>query len=336
MKAEEWRDVDPDLFEKTIRPRDRPAILRGLVQSWPAAQAGRSSPQSLIEYLRGFYAGQPAPLFEGAPEINGRFFYNDTLDGFNFQSRRAPLTELFDRLIEGLGGPARRPALYAGSVSLPIYFPGFSGANHLRKLITVPSVLESIWIGNRTCIAAHFDNTDNIACVVAGRRRFTMFPPDQISNLYVGPLDLTPAGQPVSLVDIRNPDLSRFPRYARALEVVEVAELEPGDAVYVPALWWHHVEALDDFNVLVNYWWREVPEYFDSPSSSLLHCLLTIKSLPPQQRARWKAVFDYLIFQIEAPALEHLPPQVRGSFGELTAPKADRIRAMLIKSLSRP
>jgi hypothetical protein len=335
MKADEWRDVDPDLFEKTIRPRGRPAVLRGLVQSWPAAQAGRGSPQALIEYLRGFYAGQPAPLFEGAPEINGRFFYNATLDGFNFQSRRAPLTELFDRLMEGVGDPARRPALYAGSVSLPIYFPGFSDANHLRKLITVASVLESIWIGNRTCIAAHFDNTENIACAVAGRRRFTMFPPDQISNLYVGPLDLTPAGQPVSLVDIRNPDLTRFPRYADALEVAEVAELEPGDAVYVPALWWHHVEALDDFNVLVNYWWREVPEYFDSPSSSLLHCLLTIKSLPPEQRARWKAVFDYLIFQSEAPALEHLPPEARGLFGELTEPNADRIRAMLIKSLSR-
>jgi len=334
MNAEEWRDVDPELFEKTIRPRGRPAILRGLVQSWPAAQAGRTSPEALTGYLRTFYAGQPAPLFEGAPEINGRFFYNATLDGFNFQSRRAPLTDLFDRLLAGVGNPSA-PALYAGSVSLPIYFPGFSTANHLRTLITVTSVLESIWIGNRTCIAAHFDNTENIACVVAGTRRFTMFPPDQIGNLYVGPLDLTPAGQPVSLVDIRNPDLERFPRFAAALEVAEVAELGPGDAVYVPALWWHHVEALDDFNVLVNYWWREVPEFFDSPSASLLHCLLTIKSLPPGERARWKAVFDYLIFQTAAPALEHLPPQVRGLFGELTEPNADRIRAMLIKSLSR-
>jgi hypothetical protein len=334
MKAEEWRDVDPDLFEKTIRPRGRPAILRGLVQSWPAAQAGRTSPEALIAYLRTFYAGQPAPLFEGAPEIHGRFFYNATLDGFNFQSRRAPLTDLFDRLLAGVGN-ASAPALYAGSVSLPIYFPGFSAANHLRSLLTVTSLLESIWIGNRTCIAAHFDNTENIACVVAGKRRFTMFPPDQISNLYVGPLDLTPAGQPVSLVDIRNPDLKRFPRFAAALEVAEVAELGPGDAVYVPALWWHHVEALDDFNVLVNYWWREVPEFFDSPSASLLHCLLTIKSLPPEQRARWKAVFDYLIFQTQAPALEHLPPEVRGLFGDLTQDRADRIRAMLMKSLSR-
>jgi hypothetical protein len=334
QKAEEWRDVDPDLFAKTIQPRGRPAILRGLVQSWPAAQAGRTSPQALTAYLQTYYAGQPAPLFEGPPEINGRFFYNATLDGLNFQSRRASLTEVLERLIREIGNRCA-PALYAGSVSLPIYFPGFANANNLRQLITVQSVLESIWIGNRTCIAAHFDNTENIACVVAGTRRFTMFPPDQIGNLYVGPLDLTPAGQPVSLVDVRNPDLSRFPRFAAALEVAEMAQLGPGDAVYIPALWWHHVEALDDFNVLVNYWWRDVPEFFDSPSMSLLHCLLTIKSLPAEQRSRWKALFDYLIFQTEAPALEHLPPQVRGLFGELTEPKADRIRAMLLKSLAR-
>jgi len=334
-KAEEWHDVDAALLEATIKPRGRPAILRGLVKDWPVVQAGRESPQALCTYLKAFYGGLPAPLFEGPATINGRFFYNDTLDGFNFESKRALLSDVLDRLQQDLGKESAA-ALYAGSVSIPIYLPGFSEANNLRRLFSVESsVIESIWLGNRTCIAPHFDNTENIACVAGGRRRFTMFPPDQIRNLYVGPLDLTPAGQPVSLVDVRNPDLSRFPRYADALAAAEVAELSPGDAVYIPALWWHNVEALDSFNVLVNYWWRDVPDYFDSPSLSLLHCLLSIKSLPPQQRRDWKAVFDYLIFQSDGPALEHLPPQAQGLFGELTPPKVDRIRAMLLKSLAR-
>ena len=333
QKAAEWRDIDASLFENTIRPRARPAVLRNLVQSWPATRAGRESPDALSRYLKGFYGGLPAPLFEGPREINGRFFYNETLDGFNFQSKRAALTDVLDRLCAGLGDKSA-PALYAGSVSLPIYFPGFSQQNTLSGLIS-GSVIESIWIGNRTCIAPHFDNTENIACVVGGKRRFTMFPPDQISNLYPGPLDRTPAGQPVSLVDVRHPDLARFPRYAEALQAAEVAELSPGDAVYIPALWWHNVEGLEDFNVLVNYWWREVPEYFDSPSMSLLHCLLTVKSLPPEQRRGWKAVFDYLIFQPDSTALEHLPPETRGLFGELTEANADRIRALLLKSLAR-
>jgi hypothetical protein len=334
QQAEEWRDVDAELFEKTIKSRGRPAILRGLVQDWPATQAGRESPQSLTAYLKNFHSGHPAPLFEGPASISGRFFYNDRLDGFNFESKRALLSDVLDRLCHGLGNESS-PALYAGSVSLPIYLPGFSNANHVRSLITVETVLESIWIGNRTCIAPHFDNTENLACVVGGRRRFTMFPPDQIKNLYVGPLDLTPAGQPISLVDIRNPDLVRFPRFAEAAQVAEVAEVAPGDAVYIPALWWHNVEALEDFNVLVNYWWRDVPDYFESPSSSLLHCLLTLKSLPPVQRRGWKAMFDYLVFQSEGPALEHLPPHAQGLFGELTQERADRIRSILLKNLSR-
>ncbi|HEY6924256.1 MAG TPA: cupin-like domain-containing protein [Steroidobacteraceae bacterium] len=333
VKPPEWHDVDATLFARTIRPRGQPAILRNLVRTWPATRAGRESPGALIDYLKSFYGRHPAPLFEGPASIGGRFFYNDTLSGFNFESRRALLDEVLDRLHGNLG-VASAPALYAGSVSLPIYFPGFSQANPLQPLID-GSVIESIWIGNRTCIAPHFDNTENIACVVGGRRRFTLFPPEQIANLYPGPLDLTPAGQPISLVDVRNPDLNRFPRFAEAARVAQVAELEPGDAIYIPALWWHNVEALEDFNVLVNYWWRDVPEYFDSPSTSLMHCLLTIKSLPPEQRRGWKALFDYLIFQSEGEALEHLPPAARGLFGELTPERAERIRSLLIKGLSR-
>jgi hypothetical protein len=273
-------------------------------------------------------------LFEGPTSIGGRFFYNDTLDGFNFESKRALLGDVLERLRQELGKESV-PALYSGSVALPIYLPGFSAANHVRTHVTAESVRESIWIGNRTRIAAHFDNIENLACVVGGRRRFTLFPPEQIKNLYVGPLDLTPAGQPVTLVDISNPDLERFPRYAEALQAAEVAELGPGDAVYIPALWWHNVEALEDFNVLVNYWWRDVPEFFDSPSNALLYSLLTIKGLPASQRRGWKALFDYLIFQSDGAALEHLPADVQGLFGELTPAKADRIRSILLKSLSR-
>ena len=333
-KVKEWAEIDAAVFNDTIKARDRPAVLRGLVRTWPATQAGLESPQSLISYLKNFDSGHAAPLFEGPASIDGRFFYNDTLDGFNFESKRALLGDVLERLRRELGQKSA-PALYSGSVALPIYLPGFSAANHVRSFVTAESARESIWIGNRTRIAAHFDNIDNLACVVGGRRRFTLFPPEQMKNLYVGPLDLTPAGQPVTLVDICNPDLQRFPRYAEALQAAEVAELGPGDAVYIPALWWHNVEALDDFNVLVNYWWRDVPEFLDSPSNALLFSLLTIKGLPASQRRGWKAIFDYLIFQSDGPALEHLPADIQGLFGELTQAKADRIRSILLKSLTR-
>ena len=63
----------------------------------------------------------------------------------------------------------------------------------------------NLWMGSKTNVAAHFDSSDNIACVIHGKRRFTLFPPDQIKNLYIGPLDRTPAGQSISLVDFEKP-----------------------------------------------------------------------------------------------------------------------------------
>jgi hypothetical protein len=330
----QWRDVDAEFFVNTIKPRGRPAVMKGLVRHWPGVRAAGESPSVLAAYLRRFYSGVPVPLFEAPPAVAGRFFYNEALDGFNFTTKRALLGDVLDRLC-GYLDTESPPSIYAGSASLPIYLPGFSAENALAGFVSSASVLESIWIGNRSCIAPHFDNTENIACVVAGRRRFTLFPIDQIGNLYVGPFDLTPAGQPVSLVDLRQPELERHPRFAEALAAAEVAELEPGDAIYVPTLWWHGVEAPGPFNVLVNYWWRDVPDYFDSGTNSLVHCLLSLRSLPREQRLRWRALFDYLIFQEDETALAHLPERARGLFGELTPENAARIRAILIRTLQR-
>ena len=142
-KAHEWEDVDAAEFKNTIRTRDRPAVLRGLVRAWPATRAGLESAHSLTAYLKTFDSGHAAPLFEGPASIKGRFFYNETLDGFNFESKRALLGDVLERLCRELKNDSA-PALYSGSVPLPIYFPGFSNANHVRSLITAESVRESI------------------------------------------------------------------------------------------------------------------------------------------------------------------------------------------------
>ena len=138
--------------------------------------------------------------------------------------------------------------------------------------------------------------SNNLACCMVGRRRFTLFPPDQIANLYPGPLEPTPGGQVVSMVDFRAPDFDRFPRFRDALDAAEVAELEPGDVLFYPAMWWHHVEALDPFNVMINYWWNASPAFMDTPMTTLLHALLSLRDRPEHEKAAWRALFDYYVF----------------------------------------
>src|SRR3546814_18913988 len=94
----------------------------------------------------------------------------------------------------------------------------------------------------------------NIAVVVAGRRRFTLFPPEQITNLYVGTVERTIAGQPTSMVDPDHPDHARYPLYAEAERHKIVADLAPGAAVYMPPQWWDPVRWDGALNVLGDFW----------------------------------------------------------------------------------
>ncbi len=320
-------DLGPEILAST-----EPLLLRGLVADWPMVAAARSSPQDAVAYLRRWYVDATVNAMLGAPEIDGRFFYNEALDGFNFQPMRVRLDAVLDELEKHLATP-QPPAIYVGSTTIDGALPGFRGENDVDLGARDP--LASIWIGNRTRISAHYDLPDNLACIGAGHRRFTLFPPGQQHNLYVGPIDLTPAGQPISLVDFRNPDLERFPRFAEALEHAQVAEMAPGDAIFVPSMWWHHVEALDGFNVLVNYWWRQSPDWMDTPNNALMHALMTVRDLPLSQRAAWAELFRHYVFEADAETAAHIPEAARGLLAPFDDDASRMVRAQLLKRLNR-
>ena len=326
--------VDRARFEAEIVPAGRPAVLKGLVADWPVVRAARTSDEALADYLRGFDSERPVRAFVGAPETGGRFSYSEDLKGLNHEQIPTTLEALLEQLLAGRGGVGGSH-VYAGGVPTPDVLPGFAEANPMPLLELGRERLTSLWIGNRSRTAAHWDLPQNLACVVTGRRRFTLFPPEQIANLYVGPLDFTLAGQPISLVDVVQPDFEKHPKYRDALAHAEVAELEPGDALYLPSLWWHHVEALDDFGAMVNLWWRDGPEYLTTPLLTLFHSLLTIRDLPKDERMRWRAFFDHYVFQTDEDPVEHLPVEARGILGTMTGAVQQRLKAILLRSLQR-
>ena len=156
-----------------------------------------------------------------------------------------------------------------------------------------------------------------------------------MSNLYIGPLDFTPAGQSISLVDFRKPDLDKFPKFAAAMEHAQFAELGPGDAIFIPSMWWHHVEALERFNVLVNYWWRQSPEYMDTPTNVLMHAILSVRELPPEQRRAWQELFRQYVFEASDETTAHIPANARRVLGPLDSDAARALRAQLLKKMNR-
>src|SRR4051812_22304414 len=155
-----------DIRPNALAAAQRPVIFKGLAADWPLVRAGLASPQAAMDYLKRFDAGRPVVLYTGPPEIGGRFFYDAAMTGLNFRTERAGLSDVLDRLAAAMDDPGA-PSLYVGSTDLEGYLAGLAVENDLGLPPaafgeTPPTV--SIWLGNRTVAAAHYDMSNNIAC----------------------------------------------------------------------------------------------------------------------------------------------------------------------------
>ncbi|WP_158971878.1 cupin-like domain-containing protein [Paraglaciecola sp. L3A3] len=314
----------------------RPYLIKGVIADSPLVTKGRQSLSLAKEYLQTFYTQKPMLVYQCEAEAKGRFFYNAQFDGMNFTTHFAQLTDFFND-IEKSQQTRSDNAFYIGSARLNDYFPEILEANlpiHNANL-SGHSAQAGIWLGNRTTAVTHFDTSNNIAACMLGRRRFTLFPPEQSSNLYPGPLEPTPGGQVLSMVDISAPDYERYPKAREALKHAIVVELEPGDVLVYPALWWHQVEALDDFNVMLNYWWNSTPAYVDDPMATLLHAMLSLRGRPQSEKNAWHELFQHYIFADKQQARQHLPPHTWGALRDLDQLSARVLRNKVLKKINR-
>jgi hypothetical protein len=330
--VKEIQNVRADEIPPETLTATEPLLLKGLVADWPFVKAGKKSVAAAGEYLLRFYADANVGVGCGPPEIGGRLFYNDDFSGFNFDQGMVRLDQVLAEILR-YENAAAAPSYYVGSTAIDSCLPGFRAENDVAFGAIQP--LASIWLGNRSRIAAHWDLPDNLACCTVGHRRFTLFPPEQLENLYVGPLDVTPAGREISLVDFHKPDFDKYPKFREAIKSAQVAEMEPGDALFIRSMWWHHIEGLDNFNVLVNYWWRRSPNYMGTPVNALNHALLTMRDLPKEQRKVWHNIFKYYVFEADDSTFEHIPEHVRGTLGPIDEQIARKLRADLLNKLNR-
>lgn len=330
-RVREVQGVTPHSWDLEILNSPEPVVLRDFGAAWPAVQAGRRSDREAVEYLRRTYGGKPITTCRGAAETGGRVYYNEEMTGFNFEATRGDFGEFLQEMLDEVGQSNPR-TLYMPSTDVGHWFPQLAeeqpaGLDRLQPI-------RLLWAGNRTRIAAHYDFPDNIACSLVGRRRFTLFPPEQVTNLYPGPMEFAPGGQEISMVDFDQPDLDRFPKFEQAMEQAQVAELEPGDAVFVPGMWWHHVEGLDDLNVLYTHWWRSSPGFMGRPTNALLLSILSLRGLSPRQRDAWRALFDHYVFNPDPQDTQAIPEHAKGMLKQpMDEISARKLRAELLNRL---
>ncbi|MFG6468319.1 cupin-like domain-containing protein [Roseateles sp. BYS87W] len=322
-------------FEREVVPAYQPVVMRGLVADWPLVRACGEGLEAGLRYVAGFDAGLPVDALLAKPDATRAFSYKPGLEGFNFARDKRPYAALFEQLWRYSHFPDP-PALAAQSALVAEALPGLEQANALPLLDA--DVAPRLWMGNRATVPAHFDDSHNIACVAAGRRRFTLLPPACAPLLYLGPPDHAPTPAPMSVVpDLHRADPAQYPLLTQALAQAVVAELEPGDAIYIPPLWFHQVEALaPHLNVLMNYWWRPdaAPGRPDDLHMAAMRlAMLALRHLPEAEREGWRALFGHYVFGAQGAGLAHIPDGQRHLFGPLDAAQDAALRQDLAARL---
>lgn len=283
----------------------RPMVVRAAASEHELVRSARTDHQALFETLKASASEIPLESWRSRDGSAGRFALEKNARALNFEVLKSSVTEFLNLVLANASeDDASASTHYAGGIEQEVHFPSLS---KLPCQDYAPAIAKPyFWIGNQTNIAIHNDAAENVAVVVAGRRRFTVFPPDQVKNLYLGPLDFSPAGRPISLVDVSNPDLRAFPRFEEALQSALIVELSAGDMIHIPSFWWHSVEGLEPVNVLVNYWWEPGSLDGNAGLGPLFLSMLVMDRLSPGQRRAWKHMFDHFVFHENGRPTEHL------------------------------
>jgi tRNA wybutosine-synthesizing protein 5 len=246
-----YENVTKEQFSRFIHPKREPALLRGVnigecTSKWTSEyiceKVGNvdvkvhvsSGPQMNFLNKNFLYktlpfdelvkrASTPACAQENYFLAPGEFYYLRSL-GFDRRGRdTADIKKQFPNL--------------AGDIRIPDFFDenGF-----FSSVFRIGSPGVQLW--------THYDVMDNLLIQVQGRKRMALFSPSDALNMYL-------IGDKSQVLDIDNPDCNLYPKFILAQRYECI--MEPGDILYIPALWFHNALALD-FGIAVNVFWKNL------------------------------------------------------------------------------
>ena len=330
-KAVEIKIVPTKKKLNTIIESRRPIIFRGYVNDWPIMKYNKSM-GAILEYLQCHSKKKNNHAVAiGSNKINNemglteQMKVNHIYKTWNFNKFK---TELINK-----NSIDTNKLLYLQASSIKSNFPKLY--TQLNQKFAHYSINPKIWIGDGQLTPIHSDSEHNFTCCVCGIKRFIIFPPQEIGNLYLSPIDKNPAGTPVSTINTLNYNLSTHPKFELALKKAIMAELYPGDVLFLPAGWYHEVQS-EGFNTMINYWWKDISAAeFANAKEAFNISMASIKNLPKEYRDYWKIWFDHYVFQINGDPYEHIQQRHQGVYGKSTPYRKKKLKILIDKIFAK-
>lgn len=229
--------------ERSVTNQGTPVVLERAVSHWEATRKWSSK-----EYLRTTLGDRTVPI-----ELGGSYMDD------KWSQQLMTVGEFMDKYFdEGTDNTEEADTHRDKSVGYLAQHELFEQCPELKLDVEEPMYCAlgtgtpcavNAWFGPANTISpAHTDPHHNLLCQVVGVKRVRLFSPEQTPRMYPHDGKMSNTSQ----VDVINPDHDKFPLFTDA-KFVE-ATLSPGDALYIPPGWWHHVVAKTT-SFSVSYWW---------------------------------------------------------------------------------
>lgn len=234
LPVERVDGLSRERFRKDYLAHSRPVVVTGGVREWPALK--RWSLETLNKRLR----GRTVTI---ASATRGVFSYDLEAPRARYESMTFPSAAAL------VAQEPRDVQYYIMQVPLEHNLPELKDDVPPLDLLSGEASAPHFWLGGAGLVTPlHWDNLHNLYGQVRGRKRFTLFAPVERDNLY--PYPPTALYSHISYADPEQDE--RWPRLRDAERLG--CTLDPGDLLFLPAFWWHHVRSLE-LAISVNYWW---------------------------------------------------------------------------------
>ena len=214
--------ISPADFRNAYIRTNRPLKMTDMATQWPAMKKWS------FEFFQGLESEQTVHLEEGNVMQQSTSFRKES-----FRQYVARLAE-DDRSADG------------GYLSVFRIFDAFP---HLRDDVDF-GILDQFklkastsgWLGPAgTVTGYHIDWGDNILAQLCGRKCIHLAAPSQSENMYIS--KKFDQGTTISEVNMDAHDADRHPHFSRVIH--HRITLNPGEMIFIPRGWWHHVRSLD-------------------------------------------------------------------------------------------
>ncbi len=221
-------------FRRQYVEARRPVIIVGAIEDWPARRSWSA------EHLAAKFGDRVVPV----AGVAGKRVENYGATGIPYREER--LRQCIEHLRAATADHGY--AMFLLGESLPEL------QADLRTPVFAPQApwaIYKFWMSAAdTRTPLHMDLPDNLFMQFVGSKEVRLYGPAQEWRMYRHPpWSRLPQ---VSRVDAYEPDVARYPRFAKAHALRCV--VEPGELLYIPRFWWHQVRSLS-FSISVNYWW---------------------------------------------------------------------------------